>query len=219
MTTQTTATQTTAMAAISRRAKPPLTRQIMRDRYPARPGVEDWSTTRLERDDVWQLVTAAPFVLDNVATQHKRRRGLTRLLDWLQGQPGSTWQQRWLASGVEAVGTQWRRLPLDWLAERGFRSAWLPSELSVALAVLIGADVLRPSLAWLVAVPAFKPALTEAVALGRDPSAAWTASRSSSRPRAKVCRCGSSAARTASIHASRRALLASAGRSRAANEP
>jgi hypothetical protein len=161
---------TAATTAVSRRAKPPATRQIMRDRYPARGDVADWPTTRSDRDDVWQLVTAPPYVLDNVATQHKRRRGLTRLLDWLQDQPGSTWQQRWLTSGVEAAGTQWRRIPLDWLAERGFRSAWLPSELSVALAVLVGADVLRPSLAWLVAAPAFKPALTDAVALGRDPS-------------------------------------------------
>jgi hypothetical protein len=161
---------TAAAAVTSRRAGPRPTRQIMRDRYPARAGVADWPTTRLERDDVWRLVTTARCVLDNVATQHKRRRGLTRLLDWLQDQPGSSWQRRWLASGAEAAGTQWRRIPLDWLAERGFRSAWLPSELSVALAVLVGADILRPSLAWLVAAPAFKPTLTEAVALGRDPS-------------------------------------------------
>ena len=37
-----------------------------------------------------------------------RRRGLTKLLDWLQRQPGDTWQDRWLASGADA-----RRVRLD----------------------------------------------------------------------------------------------------------
>ena len=30
------------------------------------------------------------------------RRGMTKLLDWLERQPGDTWQERWLASGAEA---------------------------------------------------------------------------------------------------------------------
>ena len=32
------------------------------------------------------------------------RRGLGALLDWLQGQEGGSWQQRWLASGSDAAG-------------------------------------------------------------------------------------------------------------------
>jgi hypothetical protein len=47
---------------------------VARDRYPARSVVGDWPTTRLGRDEVWRLVTAAPFVLDNVQTQRKRLR-------------------------------------------------------------------------------------------------------------------------------------------------
>ena len=41
-----------------------------------------------------------------------RRRGLTKLLDWLQSQPGDTWQDRWLASGADAAGFGWAELPL-----------------------------------------------------------------------------------------------------------
>jgi hypothetical protein len=117
---------------------------------------------------VWELATTAPFVLNNRQTQLKRLRGLTRLLDWLQEQPGATWQQRWLSAGAETAGAQWRRVPLRWLAKHGFRSAWLPSELSGALTVLISADVLRPSLDWLVSVPPLKADLAETLAVGRD---------------------------------------------------
>ena len=159
---------TTVVSATAQRARSRPARQIARDRYPARPVDADWPTTRLGREEVWRLATAAPFVLANAQTQRKRLRGLTRLLDWLQGQPGATWQQRWLAGGAETAAAQWRRVPLRWLAERGFRSAWLPSELSGALTVLIGADVLRPSLSWLVAVPGHKADLAATVALGRD---------------------------------------------------
>jgi integrase len=116
------------------------------------------------------LVTAEPYVLGNADTQRKRRRGLARALDWLQGQPGATWQQRWQTSGAEAANARWRSVPLGWLAERDFRSQWLPSELSGALTVLISADLLRPSLSWLVAVPAIKADLAETIAVGRDPA-------------------------------------------------
>jgi hypothetical protein len=36
-----------------------------------------------------------------------RRRGLNKLLDWLECQPGETWQERWLASGADAAGSGW----------------------------------------------------------------------------------------------------------------
>ena len=161
-------TTATVAVQIPPRARSRPARQVARDRYPARTVDVDWPGTHLRRESVWDLATAAPFVLANRETQGKRLRGLTRLLDWLQAHTGLTWQQRWLAAGAEASGAQWRRVPVAWLAEREFRSAWLPSELSGALTVLISADVLRPSLDWLVSVPGLKADLATTIAAGRD---------------------------------------------------
>src|SRR4051794_11828809 len=54
-----------------------------------------------------------------------RRRGMTKLLDWLQRQPGDTWQERWLASGADSAGFDWaaecrpvRELLVEYLTER-----------------------------------------------------------------------------------------------------
>jgi len=40
------------------------------------------------------------------ARDQTRRRGLARMLDWLQRQPGDTWQEKWLASGADAAGSE-----------------------------------------------------------------------------------------------------------------
>ena len=45
---------------------------------------------------------------------------MIKLLRWLSTFPGESWQQRWLASGVEEhPGAGWVQLPLAWLAEHG----------------------------------------------------------------------------------------------------
>ena len=45
------------------------------------------------------------------------------LLDWLDDQPGETWQQRWLASGADAAGERLGgRCPAGWLRRRGMYS-------------------------------------------------------------------------------------------------
>ncbi|GAA2331173.1 hypothetical protein GCM10010246_12900 [Streptomyces cuspidosporus] len=119
--------------------------------------------------EVWERTTGTSFVLANPVVQGKRVRGLAHLLDWLQDFPGETWQQRWLVSGAEALGDRWRQAPLRWLNSRGRCSAWLPSELSNGLKVLICADVIRPSLKWLVAMPSLKGDLAPGFALVRDP--------------------------------------------------
>ena len=78
---------------------PPTGREAARIRFPARRSPETWSATCQSRDAVWDRLTRAPFVVDNAHTQKIRLRGLTFLLDWLEAQPGRTWQERWLASG------------------------------------------------------------------------------------------------------------------------
>jgi integrase len=123
--------------------------QALAARFPARPVAECWTATGQYRDQVMQLVDTASAGLPESRIEANRRRGLPVLLDWLDGQPGQTWQQRWLASGADAAGERWADGPVRWLRGRGIYS---PSRLEVmtsSLLVLVGADIIRPSLAWL----------------------------------------------------------------------
>ena len=108
-------------------------------------------------------------MLDNDASQERRRRALKWFLDWLSDQPGETWQQRWMASGADAAGGNWRQEPIAWQREHGRESRWLRAELSGALVVSVCGDLVRPSLACLVAGGAGKGALTRSLARTRDP--------------------------------------------------
>jgi integrase len=154
--------------ASARSVGPRLGREAVRDRFPPRPIETDWPTTRCHHEQVLRLATAPAFVIENPVVQAKRLRGLRHLLDWLAGQPGDEWQQRWLASGAEDLGAGWRQAPLDWLHLRGRRSQWMPSELSSALRALIFVDVLRPSLGWLVSTPSIKSGLAAGFGFERD---------------------------------------------------
>ena len=64
----------------------------------------------------------------------ERRRGLSLLLDWLEDQPGASWQQRWLASGAEAAGEAWAQGPARWLERAGKYS---PSRLELMTSSLL----------------------------------------------------------------------------------
>ncbi|HUY66047.1 MAG TPA: hypothetical protein VMV06_04465, partial [Acidimicrobiales bacterium] len=71
-----------------------------------RPAV--WAETEATRDQVIEQARA----LEPIDNREMRRRlsGIEALLDWLQTFPGDTWQQRWLASGVDTAGTAWPEL-------------------------------------------------------------------------------------------------------------
>ena len=86
--------------------------------------------------------------------QQRRVRGLAMLLDWLAAQPGQSWQERWLASGADRAGAGWRQLPAQWLRDRGLPGEGRQAELCSALTVVICADLIRPSLGWLVSADA-----------------------------------------------------------------
>lgn len=156
-------------ASQTRSAGPRLGREAMRTRFPPRPVAATWPTESCDRQTAIQLATADPLVISNPVVQAKRVRGLRHLLDWLADQSGDTWQQRWADSGAETLGAQWRQAPSAWLQARGRRSSWLPSELSSALLALIFADVVRPTLDWLVCTPSIKSELAGGLALDRDP--------------------------------------------------
>ena len=139
-----------------------------RARFPARPPAADWPATRAGREEVWRLLTTPLFTLDNPGSQGNRTRGLTALLDWLADQPGGSWQERWLASGADAAGGEWSQVSAQWLRSRSQYARWRQGELSIGLRMAVSADIIRPSLRWLVAAKGSKSALAASLARARD---------------------------------------------------
>src|SRR5687768_2959653 len=66
------------------------------ERYPPRPVPTTWAATSARREQVAARLLAPPFTLENAHSQNGRRFGLAAALTWLQGQPGDTWQERWI---------------------------------------------------------------------------------------------------------------------------
>jgi hypothetical protein len=111
--------------------------------------VTDWPATCADRDKVNRIVTAAAAGLGSERMRHERRWGLSLLLDWLADQSGGNWQQRWLASGADAAGEDWAQLPQLWLHSQGKYSKTRLRLMTSSLLVIVGADLVRPSLEWL----------------------------------------------------------------------
>jgi len=84
-------------------------RESARTAFPPRPAAADWPATRQDRDEAFERLTSGIFALDNEASQERRRRALKWFLDWLSDQQGETLQQRWMASGADAAGGNWRQ--------------------------------------------------------------------------------------------------------------
>ena len=116
---------------------------------------------------------APPFALANPASQQGRRLGLVAVVNWLEAQPAGNWQARWLASGAENCG-DWRELISAGKAGRAGTSAG-PSRpvphAGAGLLVLIGADVIRPGIGWLLRCPSAPRNLAAEMARIRDPTA------------------------------------------------
>jgi hypothetical protein len=129
----------------------------MHARFPARIVPDRWEATAWNRDTVMARLLASPFATGGPASMRRRRLGLARFLDWLQHQAGETWQERWLASGIASDGRlDWRPQVAGWLTRAGRASAGtagLQASVTSGLGQLIYADVVRPSLAWLLASP------------------------------------------------------------------
>jgi len=92
--------------------------------------------------------------------------GLVKVLDWLQTQPGDTWQDRWIASGADAEpGADWRRLVVGVKVADPKREY---ADLGPGLLAMICGDMVRPSLGWLLRTPSPRK-LAASMALTRDP--------------------------------------------------
>lgn len=151
-------------------AEPLLTgRQVARARFPARPAEAGWPATERTHGEIRQQLTTAPFRLNRRNSEQIRGNGVPLLLDWLGEQPGQSWQQRWVASGADAAGRGWRQLSRAWLRERGQHAEWRQAAVTGALMTAISADVVRPSLGWLVDGATGQGALVRHLARARDP--------------------------------------------------
>ncbi len=155
------------------RAQPPPSPSVaLLAQFPPRPPSGGWAGTEAPKVRVIARLLAEPFIAESASLQRDRRRGLNKLLDWLAQQPGDTWQDRWLASAADAQGNiAWRQLPAQWHFDTS--SAATDSEhgrlaIARAMSLLVCADVLRPSLGWLL-VPATPSGLVSDLTRTRDP--------------------------------------------------
>ncbi|CAN5281766.1 hypothetical protein BH24GEM2_BH24GEM2_06320 [soil metagenome] len=124
------------------RAEPP-----GEERFAARPRGRVWPRTALSAQEAEEVLHSVPFLGADRAQE--RVIGIRLLLQWLGAQPGRTWQERWEASGADAAGRHWRQVPSAWLAERG-HVTWRRDTVIETVPMAIGADLLRPSVSWLV---------------------------------------------------------------------
>ncbi|MGH3288996.1 MAG: hypothetical protein ACRDPD_30700 [Streptosporangiaceae bacterium] len=143
--------------------------QPARDRFPARPDATHWPGAVLPHAEA-QRQLARVLARGRSAGQGYARVGPGALLDWLADQPGTTWQERWLASGAGQAGSGWRDLPRRWLLEQGRPRAYWLAGMSVALRSAACADIVRPSMHWLLGGGAANNHFTQALAAERDPA-------------------------------------------------
>ena len=141
----------------------------MMRQFPPRPHPGRWPGAALDREQASAMLLAPPFRMESRGGQRQRSRCLGLILDWLQDQPGATWQERWTASGAEDSG-DWRDLAAGWLTAAG---RFLPSDrqsrgLGAGLLLLVCGDMIRPDPGWLLARSGLQ-LLTGEMARTRDP--------------------------------------------------
>lgn len=115
--------------------------------WPPRSCEEHWWQTRQDRDALaGRLLRLFAGKAQSIARDQARRRGLAKVLDWLERQPGDAWQDRWLASGADTAGFDWADLPLKGIAEpRGYHR----DELNCGMTMLVAGQAIRPGYRWL----------------------------------------------------------------------
>jgi integrase len=113
---------------------------------------------------------AASSDLDETGAQQRRRLGMVRLLGWLSEQSGDTWQQRWESSGADVSGNaDWWKPMLAWARpQRPHCGVTLSSNLRVCALMLVCADVIHPTVEW-VLNPRAPQNLVPLMATLRDP--------------------------------------------------
>jgi hypothetical protein len=141
--------------------------------FPPRPVPATWKATAAARFTVMRRMLAPPFLAGNVDARHPRKLTMLKILDWLELHPGKTWQERWNSSGAGTDGTaDWRDLAvaeLEAAGKLGPRGGELHHVLGTGMVQLIGGDVLRPGLPWLLATTS-PSRVAEEMGRTRDPA-------------------------------------------------
>jgi len=120
--------------------------KAMTERFPPRPDADVWPATSESFDEVLARVDLPPLRAARPHARQSRRRGVRRILQWLETFEGETWQQRWNASPAgRSAGREWHAQAARWI---GPDIATAQQSLNSGLLTLICADVLRPSLPW-----------------------------------------------------------------------
>lgn len=105
-----------------------------------------WWQNSLLRSDVEAHV--AEVAGGSVRARKVKLVGIRRVLDWLETQPGETWQARWESSGADAAGRAWVDLvPLGTGVHGGGTSK--PHVVQAGLLPLLLGQAVRPSMPWL----------------------------------------------------------------------
>jgi len=122
----------------------------LRRAFPPRPDETAWPASLLTGQQIIARIDAPPFRPVN-GTGY-RRQGTAKILEWLAGFPGGSWQQRWQAAGAEALPKeQWLDLPMQWRQAAGRSAAPHNRDcFQAGLLMLVCADVIRPGLCWMV---------------------------------------------------------------------
>jgi len=119
-------------------------------KFPARTVPASWPATRQSRGTVVARLLAPPFEAATSQDRCNRKLALLKVLDWLELHPGRTWQERW--EHATSGDRDWRDVLMRELSDRehlGDRGARLFKVLGPGVTQLITADVIRPSLSWL----------------------------------------------------------------------
>lgn len=145
----------------------------MMEKFPPRPVPPAWDATAADRFAVVRRMLAPPFAAGDAKSRYSRKLAMLKILDWLELHPGATWQERWDASGAGTDGAaDWRDRMLDGLEAAGRpgpRGRQIRNVLGIGMVQLLGGDVLRPGLPWLLA-SASPVRVAEEMGRTRDPA-------------------------------------------------
>jgi hypothetical protein len=144
----------------------------LRRSYPPRASAASWPATQEAVESILARLSTAPFAVEpSRPARLRRRHAMTRLLGWLGEQPGDTWQGRWLVSGADTRGNAawWRPVLARVRPNNPDCGVATASNLRVCAVMLVAADVIRPSLEW-VLTPRVPQTLVGLMAQARDPA-------------------------------------------------
>jgi integrase len=112
----------------------------------------DWPRSRADRTALADLAHALQAGSQLPKEAAGRRFCTDRVLAWLESLPGQTWQQRWEASGCEALGRSWAHPPAQFLLQASSAPIGQQRARDIALTgihALLCLGAIRPGYPWL----------------------------------------------------------------------